>query len=345
VAPPRAKADPFGDVLGDVESGDLRPVYLLGGQEAFLVRRAHDLLVAASVAGGPRGFNEQVFTGEKARGDAVVAACNTLPMMGKRRTVVVRGVEKLKKDDQDALADYCASPCPSTVLLLLESDEGKGLDGRTKLPKNIRKSGRACDFRRLYGRDLAGFVQAEARRAGKQMEPAAPGFLEALLGNDLSQIANAIDVAALYVGDERRVTLADLEEVVAGRKQDALWDLLDAVGLRSTDKALRALQLLAGNGEDAHGTLRLLTKRVRELQRARLGLDEGMNVRDAALAAGIPPNLAWKFDEPIRAWRAPHLAAAVARMLRAESDMKGGLRVEPRLALEAAVLDLLALPG
>ncbi len=85
-------ANPWADVVSDVESGDLKPVYLLGGQETFLSRRAYDLLYPEAIAGGPRGFNEQTFVADKTSGAAVAAACNTLPMMGKRRVVVVRQI-------------------------------------------------------------------------------------------------------------------------------------------------------------------------------------------------------------------------------------------------------------
>lgn len=338
----RKKANPWGDVVADVQSGDLAPIYLLGGQESFLVRRAYDLLYPAALAGGPRGFNEQTFLGDKTSGAAIAGACNTLPMMGKRRVVVVRSVERMKKDHQDELAAYCASPSPTTVLLLLVSDDPtKKIDGRTKLPKAIKKNGRYCEFKRMYGRELQGWIGDEARRLDKKLEPMCAGYLEGLMGNDLAQIANALTIASLYVGEEDRILLSDLEEVVAGRKQDALWDMLDAIGERRFPRALRAMQQLARQGEEPHAMLRLVTKRIRELQRARAGLDDGMSPRDAAIAAGISPAIAWKFDGQIRAWRPPQLRRAVSRLLEAESDMKGGLRVDPRLALESAVLDVL----
>ena len=88
--------------------------------------------------------------------------------------------------------------------------------------------------------------------------------------------------------------------------------------------------------------LRLVTKRLRELKRARIAMDKGMSPRDAAVEAGINRAIAWKFDGQIRAWRLPQLTRAISRMVQAESDMKGGLRIEPRLALESAVLDALA---
>ncbi|MCO4769330.1 MAG: DNA polymerase III subunit delta [Deltaproteobacteria bacterium] len=338
----KPKANPWRDVVADVQSGELMPLYLLGGQESFLSRRAYDLLYPAAIGSGPRGFNEQTFLGDKTSGAAIAGACNTLPMMGKRRVVVVRQIERMKKEHQDQLAEYCANPSPTTVLILMMSDDpSKKIDGRTKLPKAIKKNGRYCEFKRMYGRDLQGWIGEEARRLEKKLEPMCAGYLEGLMGNDLSQIANALGIAALYVGEEDRILLSDLEEVVAGRKQDALWDMLDAIGERRFPRAVRAMQQLSRQGEEPHSMLRLISKRLRELRRARVGLDEGMSPRDAAIAAGIPGAIAWKFDGQIRAWRPPQLRWAIARMVQAESDMKGGLRVDPRMALESAVLDVL----
>lgn len=338
----KPKPNPWADVRADVQSGELLPVYLLGGQESFLARRAYDLLYPAAVGAGPRGFNEQTFIADKTSGAAIAGACNTLPMMGKRRVVVVRQIERMKKEHQDDLGEYCANPSPTTVLILLMSDDpSKKIDGRTKFPKAVKKNGRYCEFKRMYGRDLAGWINDEGRRLEKQLEPMCAGYLEGLVGNDLAQIANALAIAALYVGDADRIGLSDLEEVVAGRKQDALWDMLDAIGERRFPGAVRAMQQLARQGEEPHGMLRLVSKRLKELQRARIGLDEGMSPRDAAIAAGIPGSIAWKFDGQIRAWRPPQLRRAVTRMLQAESDMKGGLRIDPRMAFESAVLDVL----
>lgn len=340
----KPKADPWFDVLGDVDRGELKPVYFLGGQEAFLARRAYDMLYAAGIGGGPRGFNEQTFIADKAKAAAIAGACNTLPMMGPRRVVVVRQIERLAKDEQEELGVYCANPSPTTVLLLVQSDDpGKvKIDGRKRFPKAIKKNGRYCEFKRLYGRNLADWIGHEARRLDKQLEPACASYLEGLMGNDLAQIANALAIASLYVGQERRIVLDDLAQVVAGRKHDALWDMLDSLGERKLRPTVKALQQLASQGEDAHSMLRLVVKRLRELRRARSAIDRGMSARDAAVEAGINPAIAWKFDGQIRAWKVPQLNRAISRLVQAESDMKGGLRIDPRLALESAIFEAFA---
>ena len=88
--------------------------------------------------------------------------------------------------------------------------------------------------------------------------------------------------------------------------------------------------------------LRLVVKRLRELSRARAASDRGLSARDAAVEAGINPAIAWKFEGQIRAWQLPQLQRAISHRVQAESDMKGGLRIDPRLALESAILQAFA---
>ena len=346
--------NPVDRIRKDIAADSLRPVYLLRGgnrQEPLLARRAYDMLCAAAVAGGPRGFNEQAFQGEKSKAEAIVSACNHLPMMAPRRLIVVRNVNRLKQDQQDVLAAYCQAPSETTVLVLSEdpaTGPGKGqpkaIDGRRKLAKASKKSGQDCAFKRLYGRALEQWVVAEAATFDKRIEGRFADYLEAALGNDLGQIYNALSLASLFVGDAEVIRTEDLEQVVSGRRQEALWDLLDAVGERSMVGAMHNLQVLYGQGEEAFSLLNLLKKRVRELLKAEKALASGMGQREALSAAGIAPNMTWKYERQLGRYRAMELRRGLSRLLLAESDLKGGSRVDPRWSVEWAIRDIVARP-
>ena len=344
--------NPIDVIRKDIAAESLRPVYLLRGgsrQEPLLARRAYDMLCAAAVAGGPRGFNEQTFQGEKSKAESIASACNHLPMMAPRRLVVVRNVNRLKQDQQDVLAAYCQAPSETTVLVLAEdpaTGPGKGqprpIDGRRKLAKAIKKNGLDCSFKRLYGRALEQWVVGEATSLGKRIEGRFADYLEAVLGNDLGQIYNALSLASLFVGDQEVIRTEDLEQVVSGRRQEALWDLLDAVGERSMVGAMHNLQVLYGQGEEAFSLLNLLKKRVRELLKAEKALASGKGRREALSAAGIAPNMTWKYERQLGRYRAIELRRGLSRLLRAESDLKGGSRIDPRWSVERAIRDIVA---
>ena len=346
--------NPIDVIRKDIAAGSLRPVYLLRNgqrQEPLLARRAYDMLCAAVIAGGPRGFNEQTFQGEKCSGHAIASACNHLPMMAPRRLVVVRNVNRLKADQQDVLAAYCQAASETTVLVLSEdpaTGPGKGqpraIDGRRKLAKAVKKNGLDCSFKRLYGRALEQWVIGEVEALGKSIEGRFADYLEAALGNDLGQIYNALSLASLFVGDAPVIRTEDLEQVISGRRQEALWDLLDAVGERSMVGAMHNLQRLYAQGEEPFSLLNLLKKRVRELLKAEKARAQGMGHRDALSAAGIPPNMTWKYERQLGRYRAIELRRGLSRLLRAESDLKGGSRIDPRWSVERAIREIVARP-
>lgn len=341
--PPAAPAsfDPMAEVRGDVASGKLAPVYLLFGQESWLVRQAYDLLHAAAVAGGPRGFNEHVFEGGHASADAIAGTAAHLPMMGKYRTVVVRNVGKMGADDLERLGSYCANPSPHAVVLLLGGEgDKKGVDGRTKLARAIKKNGRWCEFKKLYGRNLHNWMEAEARHLGKRLDPDCSGYLEALLGNDLAQIANGLGLASLFVGESERISRDDLAEVVSGSKDEALWELLDGIGKRQLPAVLRGLQMLWRQGEEPEKVLALAKSRIRLLLKAERALAHGSSRNEALSEAGVLPNMVWKYDDQLGRYEARELQDAASRLLRAESDTKGGARIDKRWAVERAIVEV-----
>lgn len=339
----RGKPDPFADVRSDVETGELRSIYLLFGPEAHLQRQAYDLLFAAAVAGGPRGFNEQVFEGGATSGDAVAGAANHLPMMAKRRVIVVRNAGKLSAEDQARLADYCGNPSPTTVLILLGADAAKKVfDGRQKLAKAIKKNGRWCEFKKIYGRALSSWIDGEAKALDKRLERGGASLFEDLMGNDLAQIANGLRHAALFVGDDSdTITVDDLQQVLVGRNTEALWGLLDAVGQRRLEPALRHLQMLWRQGQTPFSVYNLVGRRVRQLLAAERGIASGVGNDDALRGAGIAPHMVWKWRDQLGRYRPVELQRAASRMLKAESDLKGGFRIDGRWSVERAIVDVI----
>src|SRR5436190_24319112 len=94
-----------------IAKGEIAPVYVLAG-DALLVGRVTAALAQALVTPATRAFNHDVFEGKSASAAAVLGAARTLPMMAKRRLVVVREVEGLGTDGLGALAGYLDKPAP-----------------------------------------------------------------------------------------------------------------------------------------------------------------------------------------------------------------------------------------
>jgi len=105
----RASSDKFGyestvtpdEVMAEVKSGQARPVYLVTGEEQYLVERVLTAIRASVVGGGIAQFNEERFVAGETDADRVISAARTLPMMAKQRLVVVRSLERWESRAQD----------------------------------------------------------------------------------------------------------------------------------------------------------------------------------------------------------------------------------------------------
>ena len=85
------------EAIQRARAGDLLPVWLVVGEERFLVDQVVAALRDAAVGTGPAGFNEDRFTAGEGDVDRVLSAARMVPMMAKRRLVLVRSLERWDK--------------------------------------------------------------------------------------------------------------------------------------------------------------------------------------------------------------------------------------------------------
>jgi DNA polymerase-3 subunit delta len=106
------------DLEDRIAGGKIAPVYLLVGSDPLLYQRVLGALTAAIVTPATRSFNLDAFEGKSTTAQAVLNAARTLPMMAKRRLVVVRDVDGLGAEGLAQLAAYLEAPAPETTLVL-----------------------------------------------------------------------------------------------------------------------------------------------------------------------------------------------------------------------------------
>jgi DNA polymerase III subunit delta len=84
--------------IAQAKQGRLLPVYVVAGEERFVRDQVVSELRTASLAGGVAEFNEDRFTAGEVDVDTVISAARTVPMMARRRFVLVRGADRWDVD-------------------------------------------------------------------------------------------------------------------------------------------------------------------------------------------------------------------------------------------------------
>ena len=211
------------------------PVYFFHGDDDFLKDARMRELVDAAIDPATRDFNLEVRRGSDLDPESLDSLLGTPPLLAERRVVVLRDVDKLKRDARTLLLRYLDRPAPDTVLVLIAP-------AGAKPDKALADRSTAVEFAPLTGDRLPKWVAYHAEAVlGRRITPDAATLLVEAVGADLSQLAVELEKLASFSPDtidERAVA-----EVVGVRRGESLGALLDAVGAKD---AVAALALVAG---------------------------------------------------------------------------------------------------
>ncbi len=339
--------------LAEASRGELRPVYLVAGEEAWLASSVVSALKAASLKGGIAGLNEDQYQAGEADIDKVLAAARTLPMMAKRRFVLLRGLERWEpkagaksdgkltdKDPLEKLVDYAKAASPSTVLVLLGA-----LDKRRKLYTQAKADGFLVACEPLARAELPHWIEQRVSARGCKINGSVADLLAELTGPELSPVADAVERLCLYVGDGNEIGEDSVATCIVRLRAASVWELVAAVGKRDAGAALAALADVYDPQDRGLRLLGVLAWSTRQLLRFDSALRGGASPDQAAIRAGAPPFKARELSQQVKALPRADLERWPELLARLDLELKGATRRPPQAVLESAILKLCRASG
>ena len=86
------------DIIKQIEQGKIYPVYLLYGEEDFLIEKTLDKMIELLLSAKTRDFNFSIFEGPETPIPEILTLAETYPVMSSRRLVIVKNLEFFKKE-------------------------------------------------------------------------------------------------------------------------------------------------------------------------------------------------------------------------------------------------------
>jgi DNA polymerase III subunit delta len=303
------------DLIADAAAGKLAPIYVVTSEHPILIDRALAAVREVAVPASMRAWNYDVIEG-KATAARISNTCQTLPMMGTKRMVLVRDLAPMAADELTGLLPYLESPSPSTVLFAITSK----LDKRLKFYSAASKRGFVHEL--LAPRKVDGWIRTEAQARGVRLSAEAVNRLAAAVGSDLSRLALTIDQLALYAG-AAPVTADDVDDLVTDTRERSVFELTDAIGAGDAGAVLAAVASLADQRQSAIGVLAMLSRHIRQLELVHVARAEGVGPRELPARLGVPPFVVDKLQSQARRYQPRGLARAVELIAAADWAMKG----------------------
>lgn len=297
MAAPSKTQDSLAPLLEALKTDAPLPLVYLCGKERFLIDRATEAIKSALLQPATREFNYDVLHAKEAGVPKILACVRTVPMMAKRRLVLVRDADELSADELAGLLRYVEAPFPEACLCFI----AEKADLRLKFFTAFKKHGLLLKLDPLTDRQLPGFVEAEAKRLKVTLQPGAAARIAEEIGADLGQLVDALERLACYVAAGAPIRIADVEEVVATTRQHSVFELIDAVGAGDKSAALSLLAGMMALREPALRLLAMLARHIRQLWQTRDLLSQGRpGVGEVASALGVLPFVATKLMDQAR---------------------------------------------
>ena len=178
-----------------------------------------------------------------------VNKAQSLSMFAPTQLLVVKGVMKLREHQGKRLVQYFSNPNPQTIALFLAGDLDR--DQKKKKIFEILSSGtHVMELASLEPREVAAWLQHQAKNRDCTLDPEAIQFLLDLQGTDLGRLEQELEKAVLHAGAARRVTLEVVEAVSGFAAGHTLFEFLDAIAARNKPRALELVEEIFFTGKE-----------------------------------------------------------------------------------------------
>ncbi|HEX6832977.1 MAG TPA: DNA polymerase III subunit delta [Rudaea sp.] len=248
----------------NLAGAELKPAYLIAGEEHLLVLEAADALRARA---RELGYVErEVLDAEGGFDwDALARSATSLSLFASRKLIDLRlPTGKPGKEGSAAVVEYCANPPPDTVLLITANEWSSKHSGAWS--EAIDRIGVFVPVWPLKPNEMPDWIkQRMSARGLKPDRGAIDALIERIVGNLLAA-AQEIEKLALLHGD-KPLDAATLEDLVADSSRFDVFKLTDAALTGDSARALRILEGLRAEGEQVPALLGWITNQLQLLAR------------------------------------------------------------------------------
>ena len=343
-----AKPIPALDYLAKPSKHPAAPVCVLFGDESYLKRQALGQLRSEVLGTGDADFSLKVFQGDDAEPREIFDELATIALFGGgRRLVIVEEADSFVTRHRAMLESYAARPKSSGILVL----DVKTWPSTTRLYKTLAESGLQIECKTPGEAGILKWLGLTAKSQHQvTLDPAAAERLLEIVGPEMGLLDQELAKLSLLTGEDRRITMELVEEVVGGWRAKTAWDMLDAAADGNARDALLQLDrlLLAGENPIAllgqiGSTLRRYAAATRLIQQAETS-GRRIAMRQALELAGFKswPAAIQKAERQLRQL-GRHRAAELYRwLLEADLALKGtsSAPARARLVLEELIVGM-----
>ncbi len=317
------------DLKAAIAKGRLTPVYLLVGNDSYLVRRYAELIAKKAV---PENEDLNLF--------AFAQDCSVQQMSDSLYQISFTG-ERICV----SVANYSFEDCPiaefkklqslveqapdRNVLVLyydVQSINTKKSDRYKKLAKSVEKGGgTVCELNHKTEGELVKMLCDGAARRRIRLDAATAKYMVAVCSNDLNILINELEKLAAFAGQDGTVTREMIDRVCVKTVEASVYDLSRHILAGRGERAFRLLDQLMEQGVSPAEIHALICSAYVDIFRVKAATAAGKQPESIAAEFGYAPNRAFVLRSAARDARGlsdRQLDRVMDQLLKADAQVK-----------------------
>ncbi len=315
----------------DIKRQELKKVYLLYGEERYLIRQYRDKLKKA-LADPDDTMNFSSFEGDDINVKEIIDLAETLPFFAERRVIFIED-SKLFKKGGDELGEYLAVLPETTYFVFVEEE----VDKRSKLFKAVGKCGNAVEFGKQTDEILMKWVGGRINREGKNITQAAYQSFIAKTGTDMQNIEKELEKLLCYTMDKEVISPEDVEAITTEQISNKVFEMVDAIASHKQKHAMDLYYDLLALKEAPMRILFLITRQFQILLTVKVMGNQGFGNKEIAAKAGCPEWAVRKYQGQAKAFSLDQIKQAIADGVTYEEAVKTG-KMNDQMAVELFIV-------
>ena len=313
----------------DIKEKSFKKIYLLYGDEPFLVGSYKKKLREAITGGDTMNFN--YIEGKNPDVKEIISLADTMPFFADRRLILVDG-SGFFKSAQEELAAYLPQMPDTTCLVFAESE----VDKRNRLYKRVKELGYAAELNKQDTAQLMRWAAGILGRDGRKISrPVMEYFLERT-GDDMENIRMELEKLVCYTMGRDVITKEDVDAVGTVHVTSRVFDMVAAIVAGNTKKAMDLYEDLLTLKEPPMRILFLIARQFNQLLQIKELTAAGKDKGAMASALKVPPFAVGKLTAQARAFTRDQILSWVTLCVETEEAVKTG-RLSDRLAVELLI--------
>ena len=319
----------------DIESGKFERIYLISGDEPYLIKYYKDKLKNAIIP-EKESLNYAYYDNVSDNIEKIKDFVNTMPFFSDRRLVIIEKASVFKKDT--GLADFVPLiPDTSTVVICDEE-----IDKRSKLYKAIQKNGAVMELKKLNMQDLKVFIVSRIKKADKGITEKDCEYLIESIGDDLYTVVNEVDKCIAFAGDSKAVDRRTIDSVCSMQIENKIFEMVDAILQHKASIAYRLYGDLLSLHENSFGMMAVIRNNYNKLLIVKEMMDNGRPMGEIMSITRMADWQVRKNMQKIKNYSSERLVAAIKVIVDTEYSIKTG-NIGEQTGIEIMLANLLKL--